>query len=393
MRRFLVVTALLASAAIALPAAAQIKGQGVTKDTISVGTYTDLSGPIAIWGVSNRNGMLMRFDEVNAQGGIHGRKIKYIVEDSAYNTAKSVTATDKLLKKDRVFVMVGNVGTAANLATMPSAFKAGVANLFPLTAAISMYEPFEKLKFSVFMTYGDHMRGAVQYFVKEKGKSKVCTLVQDDDFGQDVLRGVDDQLKVHGLAQVERTVYKRGDKEFSSQVARMRAAGCDLLALGTIIAESIGTAAEARKIGWTVDMVVSPAGYAPQVAELAPQGVTEGLYGTGQSPILYADTASPEAKIWMGNYKAKFNRDADLQSQLGYIMADLLIAGLDKAGKDLTTDSLVKGLEAIRNHRDLFGGPPMSFGPDRRLGPDPKTSSTLYQIKNKRWVSLDRLSF
>ncbi|MBM3554870.1 MAG: hypothetical protein FJX47_04880, partial [Alphaproteobacteria bacterium] len=129
------------------------------------------------------------------------------------------------------------------------------------------------------------------------------------------------------------------------------------------------------------------------VAELAPQGVTEGLYGTGQSPILYADTASPEAKIWMGNYKAKFNRDADLQAQIGYVMADLVVAGLDKAGKDLTTDSLVKGLEAIRNHRDLFGGPPMSFGPDRRLGPDPKTSSTLYQIKNKRWVYLDRLSF
>jgi len=393
MKRAFAAATIFAFTLAAADAAAQIKGQGVTKDTVLVGTHTDLSGPVAIWGVSNRNGMMMRFDEINAQGGVHGRKIKHIVEDTGYTVAKAVTAHDKLLKKDKVFVMLGNVGSAANLATMPASFKAGVANLFPLTATASMYEPFEKLKFSAFMTFGDQARGAVQYFVKDKGKSKVCTLVQDDDFGQDIVKGTDDQLKILGLAQVERTTFKRGDKDFSSQVAKLKAAGCDFVVLGTIIAESIGAAAEARKIGWTVDMVVTSAGYTPQVAELAPQGVTEGLYGAAQNPILYADTAPPEAKLWRERYKAKFNRESDLQAETGYIMADLLVAALDKAGRDLTTDGLVKGLEAIRNHRDIFGGPALSFGPDRRLGADPKTAATLYQIKNKRWVYIDRLVF
>ncbi|MBM3555389.1 MAG: ABC transporter substrate-binding protein [Alphaproteobacteria bacterium] len=393
MNRTLFATTILVSAALAGTALAQGKAQGVSKDSILIGTHTDLSGPAAIWGVSNRNGMQMRFDEVNAQGGIHGRKVKHIVEDSAYNVAKAVSANDKLLKKDKVFLMLGNIGTPMNMATMSASLKAGVPNLFPLTAAASMYEPFEKLKFSAFMTYADQMRSGVQYFVKERGKSKVCSLYQDDDFGLDVINGADVQLKVLGMSQVEKTTYKRGDKDFSSQIAKLRAAGCDFVVLGTIISESIGAVAEARKIGWNVDMIVSSAGYTPQVAELAPQGVTEGLYGVGQSPILYADTAPPEAKVWMDKYKTKFNRDADVQAQAGYVMADLVVAGLDKAGKDLTVDSLVKGLEAIKNHRDIFGGAAQSFGPDRRLGPDPKTAGTLYQIKSKRWVAVDRVSF
>jgi branched-chain amino acid transport system substrate-binding protein len=394
MLKFGVIAAAAAAVALGGQALAQGKAaQGVTKDEVLVGSHTDLSGPAAIWGVSVTNGIRMRFDEVNATGGVHGRKIKVIVEDSAYTIPKAVAATDKLLKKDKVFAMLGNLGSPMNMATIPDILKAGVPNLFPLSAAATMYEPQERLKFAFAMSYADQMRGATKYFVEQRGKKRVGILYQDDDFGQDVLSGVEAQLKAMGMEMVAKTTYKRGAKDFSSQVAVLRQANADLVVLGTIIAESIGAYAEAKKIGWNVDMVVTSAGYTPQVAELAPQGVTAGLYGTGQSPILYPDTAGPEAKVWMDNYKKKFNRDADLQSMAGYGIADMFVTALDRAGKDLTTDAFVKGIESIKNYSDIFGSASQTFGPNRRLGADPKTAASLYQIdRNKRWVFVDRLT-
>jgi branched-chain amino acid transport system substrate-binding protein len=386
-----------AAAAVAFGGHALAQGkapQGVSKDEVLVGSHTDLSGPAAIWGVSVTNGIRMRFDEVNATGGVHGRKIKVIVEDSAYTIPKAVSATDKLLKKDKVFAMLGNLGSPMNMATIPDILKAGVPNLFPLSAAATMYEPHERLKFAFAMSYADQMRGATKYFVEQRGKKRVGILYQDDDFGQDVLSGAEAQLKAMGMELVAKTTYKRGAKDFSSQIAVLRQANADLVVLGTIIAESIGAYAEAKKIGWNVDMVVTSAGYTPQVAELAPQGVTAGLYGTGQSPILYPDTAGPEAKLWMDNYKKRFNRDADLQSMAGYGIADMFVTALDRAGKDLTMDAFVKGIESIQNYSDIFGSAPQTFGPNRRLGADPKTAASLYQIdKNKRWVFVDRVTF
>ena len=104
-----------------------------------------------------------------------------------------------------------------------------------------MYEPFHRLKYSFAATYYDQMRTAVPKLVKEKGAKKVCTMYQDDEFGLEVLRGAEAGLKTIDMELVEKTSYKRGATDFSSQVARMKAAGCDFVVLGTIIRETIGT--------------------------------------------------------------------------------------------------------------------------------------------------------
>ncbi|MBM3569231.1 MAG: ABC transporter substrate-binding protein [Alphaproteobacteria bacterium] len=391
-RTLLLTTAAAAALAVAAPALAQ-KVQGVTDKEIVIGKHTDLSGPAAIWGVAVTNGMRMRVEEVNAAGGIFGRKIRFIVEDNAYTQPKAVQATDKLLKRDRVFAMVGNLGTPMNMVSMPESDKLGVPNLFPFSAAALMYEPHHKLHFSFTTTYDQQMRAATKYFVENRGKKRVAILYQDDDYGIDVLNGAEWTLKAKSMELVSKTTYKRGATDFSSQVALMRQANADLVVLGTIIRETIGAAGEAKKIGWNIDMVGPSAMYTPQVAELAPQGVTEGMFGVGQTPILYPDTAGPEAKVWMDKYKAKFNRDADLQAMAGYAVMDLFVTAADKAGKNLSVDSLVKGIESIKNHGDIFGSAPMNFAANKRQGPDPQNSSVLYQIKNKRWIKVDKISY
>src|SRR5687767_14449692 len=166
--------ALAVLALAASTATAQNANQGVSKNEIVLGSIQDLSGPIAGFGKQARLGMLLRVDEINEQGGINGRKIKLIVEDSAYDPKKAVLAAQKLVNQDKIFAMIGHIGTAQNMAAMPVQFEKHVINFFPITAAREMYEPFHRLKYSFAATYYDQMRTAVPKVVKDKGAKKVC---------------------------------------------------------------------------------------------------------------------------------------------------------------------------------------------------------------------------
>ena len=155
--------------------AVQAETRGVTKNQIVVGTHTALSGPVAGWGIDATNGVRMRFDEANEAGGIHGRKIKYIVEDSQYRVPIAVQKANKLVNRDKVFFLIASIGTPMNNAVFPMLEKKNVPNLFPYTAARSMYEPLNKLKFANLAPYYGNVRAAVKYFRSEERRvGKEC---------------------------------------------------------------------------------------------------------------------------------------------------------------------------------------------------------------------------
>ena len=138
--------------------AQRVETRGVTPAEIVLGMHTDLSGPAATYGVSSSNAVKMRFDEINEKGGLHGRKIKLIIEDTQYQVPRAVQAGAKLINRDRIFAMVAGLGTPMNNALFKDQLDAGVPNLFPLSAARSMFEPFHKLKFYGAATYVDQVR-------------------------------------------------------------------------------------------------------------------------------------------------------------------------------------------------------------------------------------------
>src|SRR4051812_44454759 len=223
MQRFL---AAATAAFVALAGAASAaEQQGVSKNEVVLGSIQDLSGPIAGFGKQVRNGMLLRVDEINEQGGLHGRKLRLLVEDSGYDPKKAVLAAQKLVNQDKIFIMAAHIGTAQNMAAMPVQFDKNIINFFPVTAAREMYEPLNRLKYSFAATYYDQIRQALPKMVKEKGAKKVCTIYQDDDFGLEVQRGAEAGLKAAGLELAEKTSFKRGATDFSSQVAKMKASG------------------------------------------------------------------------------------------------------------------------------------------------------------------------
>ena len=383
MKTHLAVGVAVVAVALAAVAAAQSENRGISKTEIVLGMHTDLSGPAATYGVSSSNAVKMRFDEVNDKGGIHGRKIRLVVEDTQYQVPRAVQAGAKLINRDRIFAMVAPLGTPMNNALFKDQLDAGVPNLFPLSAARSMYEPFHRLKFYGAASYVDQIRAGIQYFVTKKGKKALCAMYQDTDFGKEVLDGVQMQADKLKIKIAETVTHKPTDQDFTAQITRLKGAGCDLVALGTIVRDSIVPYATARKIGWTdVDFLGSAATYDLFVAA-AQGGVTEGLHAMGLTDMPYRDTLGPPAQAWFDRYKERYKADPNIGAVYGHVAADLTVLGLEKAGPDLNLNTFVRGLESIKGYRDIFNGPEANFGPDKHQGAN---SSFLAVVKGGRWV-------
>lgn len=375
---------LAASLALAGAATLAQANQGVSKNEIVLGSIQDLSGPLAGFGKQVRLGMMLRVDEVNEQGGVGGRKLKLIVEDSGYDPRKAVLAAQKLVNQDKIFMMVGHIGTAQNMAAMPVQFEKNVINFLPVTAAREMYEPFHRLKYSFAATYYDQMRMVAPKLFKEKGAKKACTIYQDDEFGLEVMRGAEAGLKTIGVELAEKTTYKRGSTDFSSQVARMKAANCDFVVLGTIIRETIGTIGESRKTGFSPTFLGTSASYTDLIHKLGGPAMN-GLYSamTVQNP--YLDAASREVSFWANKYKTKFNEDPTVFSVYGYSIIDQFIRAASKAGATLNTETFIKAMDTMVVPPDIFGSAEATYGPQKRLG---SNLSRLSQIQNGRWVTV-----
>jgi branched-chain amino acid transport system substrate-binding protein len=385
MKRWLELGMALGTAMVLAQGVAAQEVRGVSTKEIVLGMHTDLSGPAATYGVSSSNAVKMRFDEVNEAGGINGRKIKLIVEDTQYQVPRAVQAGLKLINRDHIFAMVAPLGTPMNNALFKDQFEAGVPNLFPLSAARSMYQPFHRLKFYGAASYVDEVRAGIKYFVDHKGKKVVCAMYQDTDFGKEVLDGAQLQVEAMNLKLAETATHKPTDQDFTAQITKLRGAGCDLVVLGTIVRDSIVPYATARKLGWTdVDFLGSAAAYDLFVAA-AQGGVTEGLYAMGLTDMPYRDTLSPVAQVWFDKYKERFHADPNIGAVYGAVAADLTVLGLDRAGPDLTLDTFIKGMESIKSYRDIFNGPEQSYGPDKHQGAN---TSFLAVVKGGRWVRL-----
>ena len=355
--------------------------RGVTASEIVVGTYTDLSGVTAMWGVNNSNALRMAFDEINSKGGINGRKIKYIVEDNQYNVPRSVQAANKLINRDGVFLMIANDGTPMNDAVMPEQLEKGVPNMFPLTSARSMYEPYNRLKFGLYASYYDQMRAGVKKVIEDEKPKVVCALWQDTDFGRDVMAGVRDQLKAMNVTLAAEAAHRPTDTDFSASVTKMHDAKCDFVFLATIVRDTNLIIADARTNGWKVPMMGPASSYDVNVASV-PGNANEGFRAMTPALYVYPDDPRPDIQAFVKSYKAKFGHDPNWAAELGYSAAYLLADGLRRGGPELTLDSFIAGMEGIKDYHDMFGAPPVSYGLGVRVG---SHKSYMTVVHDGRW--------
>jgi ABC-type branched-subunit amino acid transport system substrate-binding protein len=372
-----------------LPASAQTKvtNEGISATKIVLGTHQDLSGPVKTWGVPVSNGMKMAIEEINAAGGVHGRKIKLIIEDSGYDPKRAVLASQKMVERDRIFAMVGPMGSPTVLAAQDILFDAGVLQLFPLSSAEFTFKfdpakPQERLKFNNLLPYVESTRAAVKFMIEAKNFKKPCTMYQDDEYGKNVLDGFTQQITAMKLTAASMTSFKRGASDFSAQVAKMKADGCDMVLLGTVIRETIGAMGEARKLGWDVTFLGATPTNVLEVPALGKEAV-EGLYAASGFEIPYEDTAKGKVKDWLSNYKKMFGADANTQAIIGYNAIETFAFYASKAGKDLTGQKMLDALESGDKFQDIFSSPPTVFSKTNHLA---TTVTQVQQIKNGRWV-------
>ena len=379
---FLLQALAIASASMsgATPLAAE-PVRGVTDTEIIIGTVTDLSGVTAIQGVNNANAIRLLFDEANAKGGINGRKIRYVVEDSQYQVPRAVQAMNKLLNNDQVFMTLQDGGTPMNNATWPMAIEKNTPKLLPLTAARSMYEPFHRLKFSQTSSYVDQMRSGVKYFVEQRGKKAICLMYQDTDFGKDVLAGVTQQAEAENIKIVATTAHKPTDTDFSAAVTKLREANCDLVTLGTIVRDTTIIISTVKKAGWDVDLLGQAASYDTAVAT-APGGTGEGFYSMTPTLYAYPDDPRPDIRDLMARYRTRYGIDMNYIGQTGVSVAQIALEALRRAGRDLTVDSLITAMESLHEFTDIYGNI-YSFGPNQHHG---STKAFLAVVKDGRWV-------
>ncbi|MBT3624135.1 MAG: ABC transporter substrate-binding protein [Gammaproteobacteria bacterium] len=364
--------------------AASETSQGVSDSEIILGSHTDLSGPVAIWGVGSINGARMRFEEANEAGGVHGRQINFVVEDTQYQIPRAIQAANKLINRDKVFAMVLALGTPTNNAVLTQQLKAGIPNMFPLTGARSMVEPYHDLKFAQRGIYYDEIRAGVKYFMEEMGREKPCVIYQDTDYGQEILEGAEDQLKEMGQAVVGVSAHKPTESEFTASIIRLRNAQCDVVFMGTIHRDTILILEAARKMKFDVVFVGNNAAYGQVIAEQE-SGSGEGYHAFVHMAKIYKeDGLSDKVKRWWDRYEARFNVEPGIPAMEGYRAADLVVTALENAGPDLDTAGFLAATEAITDYQDIFGYQ-IRFGPGDHKG---VSESLLSVVENGKWKTL-----
>lgn len=372
----------------AVPAAVSAQTPGVGMHEIVIGTIQDLSGPLAGASKQIRDGIQLRVDEINDQGGIGGRRLRLVVEDNGYDPRKAALAAQKLVNGDKVFAVLAHVGTMTNLAAAPVLQERSVINFMPASGARQMFEPADRLKAAWLVPYLDEMRLAVGWLVREKGARKVGILYQDDEFGLENQRGVEAALGALGMTFAETASFKRGATDFSSQMARLKAAGCDLVVLAATVREAVGAVVTARKIGFDPDFLAASPSYHHLVPVLA-KGAAEGLYAIAPVDYPYAD-APGTVGAWARRYKARFSEDPSTYAALGYIVTDIFGRAAARAGAELTVDTFNRALESGAYADAVFGTPECRITSTKRLC---SQSVGVAQVRDGRWTRLiSRLS-
>jgi len=320
---------------------------GVTDDTIKIGTTQPLTGPAAPGYARISKAMEAYFDHVNAEGGIHGRKIELIVEDDGYNPTITAEKTRKLVLQDKVFALAGALGTPTHTAVLDFIRQNKVPDLMVSSGSLSWNQP-EKYPYT-FGWQTDYIREGkilATYAQKEFEGKTFCSFGQGDDLGADGVKGVETVLGGDALKAKE--TYSVSNTNVAPQIGKLQAAGCDVV-FGFMIpgftALALGTSAQlGYKPQWVISSVgadpASLAGYLKENAEALTQGVIGALY----LPVI------EENNSWIKlfteiNEKYSDGAALDYTSLHGYAMAYAIAQALAAAGEDPTRESLIEAME------------------------------------------------
>ena len=355
---------------------------GVTKNEIVIGSFMALSGPVASIGTPLADGMLAYFHDVNAKGGIHGRKIRLITEDDGFTPSKTVSAVRKLVEKDKVFAIVGGLGTPGCLATMDYLENANVPFVYPASGATGLAFPAKKNIFVVQPNYRTEGKVIANFIIDKFPKKKVAFIHDDTEIGKEGAKYTTSNLRLYDIEPVCDVAFPTNNVDFSSYVLKLKEAGAELVVYHGTGAPAASIRKEAAKIGYKFDMIVNYALADPTLFNLA-GNAWEGVYATAWLPPL-APTA-PAVKHFYTTYNKLYpNVGGYAYAAAGWVAAEVFTEAVRRAGKDLTREKLIKALESMKNWNGELARK-ITYTPGKRSGVN---EMMFLQAKNGAYVEV-----
>jgi branched-chain amino acid transport system substrate-binding protein len=380
-----------AAATIGSAALAQKKyDPGADDKEIKVGGIHPYSGPASAYGTIGK-AIGAYFDKVNAEGGINGRKIKFLAQDDGYNPAKTVEMARKLVEEDEVLLVFNPLGTPPNTAIQKYMNQKKVPQLFVATGATKWGDP-KNFPWTMGWQPNYQTEGRIyaEHILETKPNAKVGVLYQNDDYGKDYLKGLEDGLgdKAKTLI-VSKVSYEVTDPTVDSQILTLKAAGADTffnITTPKFAAQAIKKAAE---IGWkpvhylnnvsaSVGSVLTPAGLENSVGLITTQ------YGKDPTDPQWAnDKGMQDWRAWMQKYYPSGDVK-DASNVYGYAVAMTLVQVLKQCGDNLTRENVMKQAASLE-----MTLPTALPGINIKTGPDdfyPIEREQLARFDGKTWV-------
>jgi ABC-type branched-subunit amino acid transport system substrate-binding protein len=355
------VRGLMSLLALALSAGVAL-AQGVTDTQIVLGQSVALSGPAQELGKDMQLGASLYFNEVNARGGVNGRKIVLKTLDDGYEPPRAAENTRKLINDEKVFALFGYVGTPTSQASLPIFTEAKVPFVGAFTGAELLRSPFNRYIFNVRASYFDETEAIVQHLTA-MSVNKIAVFYQNDAYGLAGLTGVERALKKRNLALAGKATVERNTVDVAKAVAELRQAAPEAIIMISAYKSCAAFIKEMKQAGsnpyfWNVSFVGSKA----LASELGVAG--RGVQVSQVVPFPW-DSSIPVVKEYRA-LLAQAKGEPGFGTLEGYIAAKVMVEGIRRAGKNLTRESFIKAMESLSPYD--AGGFKVSYAPDNHNG-------------------------
>lgn len=318
---------------------------------IVLGQSAALSGPAKELGSEMRSGAMLYFEQINAAGGIHGRRIRLQTLDDGYEPERTAVNTRKLIEEEKVLALFGYVGTPTSLAALPLFTEAKVPFVGAFTGAQALREPFNRYVFNVRASYFDETEKIVEQLTTT-GVKQIAVFYQNDAYGKAGLAGVERAMTKRGLKIAAAATVERNTTDVAKAVAAISAVRPDAVVMVSAYASVAAFVKGMKKAGSAAQFHnVSFVGSKPLAAALGDEGV--GVAITQVVPFPWSGTLAV-TRDYQSLARAAGAKDLSFTELEGYIAARVLVEGLKRAGRDLTRERLVTALESL-SRTDIGG--------------------------------------
>src|SRR5262245_4935957 len=388
----------LGALALATAATGAASETGVTSSQVLIGGTTPLSGPASAY-QSVARGAAAYFRYVNAHCGVNKRKIKYVYKDDGYDPAKTIDKTRELVQQDKVFAIFNSLGTEHNLATRAYLNALKIPQLFVASGATTFGRDYKQYPWTIGYQPNYRAEGTIygRYVAKTNPKARIGVLYQDDDFGKDLVKGLQLGLAKKAKLIVAKQSYDVTDSNVKPQISKLKSKKANTLMLFSTPQATIGAYYAAYSIKWRPKIYVNAVSSASNILGLATAGSSKKETEGSVSIVFLKDPTDarwrkdPGSRLYRSIMKKfKGGNPNDVYAVYGMSAAHTFVAALRKAGKNPTRASIMKAATSLNIKNDPFLLPGMTVHTSK-TDHFPLDQAKLQRYHNGHWVSFGGL--